>query len=389
MNKLTGNNIKYLIGDNVVFTPDDKIKLMVNGEVRKLPKKETGMLKVLLDNNKQTCTKKQLIDEVWGPGSHGFDVVRQAKSKLDKQLAPAVQIETVWAVGYKLDVELKIVKAKYPKAEVVFEKSPYIKRGTTLVVISLFFISIVMLGSWAGVGNWLNQEIDYKVEGAKAVFIRDLVAGFPQFSADGDFLAVRTLRDRIENGRLTLINLSNSEITTLAKASFDDGVEWDWSGNRIVYQTRNKERCDIRLIQFDANKKVVSDSLLTQCLVKSGQLSFAWFSEHEFYVNLVDSEGEGLPLHQLYSFDIRTKQSTKILTAKREGGVGYYSLEYDKTTATLYMLRTNDFTKTNFYSLKFTKLMIQTPQKGKFVHINLQKSSLLYFVQTCCVVIEV
>ena len=103
--------------------------------------------------------------------------------------------------------------------------------------------------------------------------------------------------------------------TRREKWRFDDGFKWDWAGDKIVYQRRTKNSCEIRLLRFDASKQITDDSLLKQCLVKSGQLSFAWVNEHEFYVNLVDSERPGLPLHQLYTFDIRTKQATKILAA--------------------------------------------------------------------------
>lgn len=105
------------------------------------------------------------------------------------------------------------------------------------------------------------------------------------------------------------------------------------------------------MIKLDAHKNLTDNRLLTECMPKSGVLSFAWFNEFEFYVNLVDSHTEGLSIHQLYSFDTRSKTLTKHLTAENKG-IGFFSLEYDATVGTLYMLMTSDFVSTDFYSYR-------------------------------------
>ncbi|MCJ8269335.1 MAG: winged helix-turn-helix domain-containing protein, partial [Psychrosphaera sp.] len=341
--------MKYQFND-VIFAPDEKNNLIVGGEVKTLPKNQVALLKYFLDTNGKTSDNKTLVAAVWGEGDHTYDALRTAISRIKQVLPEIANIENIRQEGYRMDVELIKTKIKYNKTELILEQSPFVKKASVFALASLFMLSIVAIGSWAGVGQWVADPTPvYTVQDVKEVFTRDHLVGYPQLSPDGQYVAHRLSNKIFEDDYLALTDLTSGQTKQLAKMRFDDGFKWDWTGSKIVYQNTTKIGCEIRLLRFDARKQITDDSLLTQCFVKSGTLSFAWLNDKEFYVNLIDSERPGLPLHQLYTFDIRTKQATKILTAKDEGGVGFYSLEYDKTINTLYLLRINDFTKTTIY----------------------------------------
>ena len=342
--------------NNVVFTPDEEIKMTVDGKAISMPKRLVALLKYFLQTNKQLSDNNKILAAVWGPGEHTFEAVRTAVYRLNRLLPDDIQVRNVIREGYVLSVDLKQVETKYQKAELILEKSRFVKNATIISLVSLFFLSIAGLGTWAGAGKWIDPPPVYTLQNVNDVFTRDHLVGLPQLSPDGKYVAHRLSNKIFEDDYLALTDLTSGEAKRLAKMRFDDGFKWDWSGDKIVYQYRTKTSCQIRLIELDANKLVIDDTLLKQCLVKSGQLSFAWFNDNKFYVNLVDRERQGLPLHQLYAFDIRSKQPTKILTAEHEGGVGFYSLEYDTTIDSLYLLRTNDFKKTSIYRYRDSSL---------------------------------
>lgn len=339
--------MKYLFS-NVIFTPDEKVKLKVDGQVVQLSIRAVALLQYFLDTNEQISSPQQILDAVWGKGEYTFEAARTAIHRLNQKLPEDAQIENIRMEGYVLNVDLKKIAIKHQKTELIFEKSPFLKRATILSIASLFILSLVGLGAWAGVGKWLDPEPAYTVQNIKPIFTRDHLVGIPQLSPDGNFIAHRQSSGSFDNAYLAITDLQSGETQSLTNMRFTDGIKWSPSGDKIVYQFRDDESCEIRLLELNASKGVADNNLLTGCLPKSGVLSFAWFNEHEFYVNLVDSPTEKLSIHQLYSIDIRTKTPTKLLTADNKG-VGFFSLEYDAAVDTLYMLMTSDFVTTEFY----------------------------------------
>jgi DNA-binding winged helix-turn-helix (wHTH) protein len=370
--------MKYLFND-VVFTPNERKNLIVDGEVKPLPKKQVALLKYFLDTNQKISDNKKIVAAVWGEGEHTYDALRTAISRINQALPDTVQIENLKKEGYKIDVNVTKIATKYNKTELILEQSPFVKKASIVALVSLFLLSIAGIGSWAGVGNWVAEPPPvYSVQNISEVFTRDHLVGLPQLSPDGQYVAHRLASKKFEDDYLALTDLTSGQTKRLAKMHFDDEFKWDWTGNKIVYQKTTKNHCEIRLLRFDAGKEVADDSLLTQCLTKSGTLSFAWFNDNEFYVNLVDSERSGFPLHQLYTFDSRSKQATKILTAKDEGGVGFYSLEYDKTIDTLYLLRIDEFLKTTIYRYRDGALSTLTKVDHLVLLYTVANNQLIY-----------
>lgn len=346
--------MKYLF-NNVIFAPDDENKLVVNGTTQSLSIRLAALLRYFLDNNEQVRSNQEILDAVWGDGEHRFEAVRAAVSRLNRLLPQEAQIRNLRLQGYLMSVDLKKVETKYRKTELILEESPFVKKAAIIAMASLFFLSIAALGSWAGVGHWIDHTPNYTVQNLKPVFTRDHLVGIPQLSPDGRYVAYRQTRDTFDNANLAVTDLQSGETQSFAKMMFTDGIKWSPNGNKIVYQYRDAETCQIRLLEFDNDKNLKDNTILTECLPKSGVLTFAWFNEHEFYVNLVDSHTEGFSIHQLYSFDIRTKALTKLLTAENKG-VGFFSLEYDASIDSLYLLMTSNFVESEFYRYRAGKL---------------------------------
>lgn len=82
-------------------------KVIYNGEDIKMPPKEFELLYYLANNKNKVFTREQLLCEVWGydyPGdSRTVDVhIKRLREKLSG--GENWQIETVWGVGYKFEV---------------------------------------------------------------------------------------------------------------------------------------------------------------------------------------------------------------------------------------------------------------------------------------------
>lgn len=340
--------------NNVVFTPDTAIKLTVDGEVRELPKRQVHLLKYFLDTNGQISDKNTILDSVWGPGEHTHAALATALSHLNKKLPLAARVETIRNQGHILNVELTIVEFKYKKLEMFLEKSPYAKSIITAAIAGLFLLSVAAFGAtFVNIMHWLNPPVAYTVQDIKPLFTRDYLVGTPQLSPDGRYLAHRLSRQVYEDDYLGLLDLKLGDTKPLVRMGFTDGYEWNLTGDKIVYQRRWNGSCHIRLLVFNTDKTIADDKLLTECEMNGDNLSFAWFNDHEFYVNLVAGDDivseNRLPQHHLYSFDIHSLQTTKIATADYQGGVGFYSLEYDASVNALYLLKTTDFISTDFY----------------------------------------
>ena len=256
--------MKYLF-NNAVFTPDEAIKLTVDGKTIALPKRLVALLKYFLETNEQISDNNKILAAVWGPGEHTFDAVRTAVYRLNGLLPDDTQVKNVMREGYVLSVDLKKVETKYQKTELILEKSRYIKNATTISLVSFFLLAIVGLGTWAD--KWIDPPPVYTLQNVNDVFTRDHLVGLPQLSPDGKYVAHRLSNKIFEDDYLALTHLTSGEAKRLSKMRFDDGFKWDWAGNKIVYQHRTKTSCQIRLLQFDDNKDVTSKRLLTQCLV--------------------------------------------------------------------------------------------------------------------------
>lgn len=223
--------MKYLF-NNVIFTPNEEIKLRVDGEAKNLSVRLVALLQYFLDTNEQFSSNQEILDAVWGEGEHRFETMRTAISRLNQLLPDDAQIKNSRLQGYGLNVELKKVEARYRKTELILEDSPFVRQVVFMAVTSLFLISVAALGSWAGVGQWIEPP-DYTVQNIKPVFTRDYLVGVPQLSPDGNFIAHRQSNGNFENAHLAITDLQNGETQTLAKIKFFDGSKWSPSGDKL------------------------------------------------------------------------------------------------------------------------------------------------------------
>jgi DNA-binding response OmpR family regulator len=90
---------------NVVIDPA-RYEVRVSGTLVDLRAKEFDLLRALADHEGLVLSREQLLNLVWGFDFYGqtrtVDVhVAHLRAKLESA-GSAVQIETVWGVGYKL-----------------------------------------------------------------------------------------------------------------------------------------------------------------------------------------------------------------------------------------------------------------------------------------------
>ena len=85
-----------------------KHQVLVLGNLVALPLKEFELLEFLMRNSGRVLTRSQLIDRVWGGDYYGdtktLDVhIKRLRSKIEKDPANPVLIQTIRGLGYKLE----------------------------------------------------------------------------------------------------------------------------------------------------------------------------------------------------------------------------------------------------------------------------------------------
>ena len=360
---MTVETSKKYIFNTVVLEPASSTPLIVNGEVQsvegQLPLK---VLQYLLDNNKTTKSRGEIIAAVWGEASAHYtthDALTTACSRANKSLAGAIKIKYIRHHGYRIDADLEQISPAVEQAQfnaaakLINPKTPFNKYTAIFSVLSFIFLSVSI---WAMVKQQAVQKpkptSSHTVTAIEEVFLGDSAVTRPLLAPTGKYIAHRLAKSGATFAYLAVTELANTKIQKLAKMGVRDGLRWHMAGDKIVYQTRINNKCEIRLIHLKPNKSKKNDELLTTCPLNGGRLSFAWFNELEFYFNRVDDDNSSMPLHQLYSFNINTKEETKVLDVEREGGIGFYSLEYDLVSNTLYILKINRTFTTDVYRYK-------------------------------------
>jgi two-component system response regulator RegX3 len=85
-----------------------KHQVLVLGNLVALPLKEFELLEFLMRNSGRVLTRSQLIDRVWGSDYYGdtktLDVhIKRLRSKIEKDPANPILIQTIRGLGYKLE----------------------------------------------------------------------------------------------------------------------------------------------------------------------------------------------------------------------------------------------------------------------------------------------
>jgi DNA-binding response OmpR family regulator len=76
----------------------------VNGTVVPLATREFDLLRFLAENLGLALSRRQLLENVWGPDWYGDERTVDAHVRqLRKKLGDALPLATVWGVGYRLD----------------------------------------------------------------------------------------------------------------------------------------------------------------------------------------------------------------------------------------------------------------------------------------------
>jgi DNA-binding response OmpR family regulator len=76
----------------------------VDGVVVPLATREFDLLRFLAENLGLALSRRQLLENVWGPDWYGDERTVDAHVRqLRKKLGDALPLATVWGVGYRLD----------------------------------------------------------------------------------------------------------------------------------------------------------------------------------------------------------------------------------------------------------------------------------------------
>ena len=343
---------------NVVFTPDEYHQIKFDGKKVHLSPLQSKLLTYLVESPGKTKERDDILKDVWDGEERHYEVITRTISELKSKLPSTCNFTYVPRKGYAFEHDVIIEQPKFERLERLFAHSPGVKH---FLYALLVVISLAITYGFTDLYYGINPPPRHELTNIDTLFTRDYLTRVPQLSPDGRFVAHQLSKEVYVKDYLGLFDAQKGDTTPLFDMSFFDGLEWNLTGDKIVYQDTSTGQCEIRLISFhDDDKTKFSNELLTDCFNTSGSFSFAWYSNNEFYVNFTAKEeittANRLPQHHLYSFNIDTKERIKLATSEYKEGVGYYSLEYDRYSDTLYFLQTEKFATTRFYSYHNNKL---------------------------------
>ena len=105
---LSTDNEGHLLTAGPVRMDTERHLVLVDGVTINLPLKEFELLEFLMRNSGRVLTRMQLIDRVWGADYVGdtktLDVhIKRLRSKIEKDPATPLHIQTVRGLGYKME----------------------------------------------------------------------------------------------------------------------------------------------------------------------------------------------------------------------------------------------------------------------------------------------
>lgn len=104
INKETSLKMEYKIGDLSFDFINNEVKL--NDKKIDLTKTEFNILAFLAKNNNKVCSRRLLLDEIWGVDVYVDDRIVDANiKKIRKQILPKKYIKTVFGIGYRFSLE--------------------------------------------------------------------------------------------------------------------------------------------------------------------------------------------------------------------------------------------------------------------------------------------
>ncbi|SFA80441.1 MULTISPECIES: response regulator transcription factor [unclassified Bacillus (in: firmicutes)] len=100
------NELNYLQSDHFKISKETREVYLDGEKVNNLTPKEFDLLYYFIQNNRQVCSREQLLDKVWGYQYYGdertVDVhVKRLRKKIGTTETPF--IHTIWGIGYKFD----------------------------------------------------------------------------------------------------------------------------------------------------------------------------------------------------------------------------------------------------------------------------------------------
>lgn len=336
------------VGDWWYLPQQDKlVKLNEQGEVTETAELDNLCQKAMnyfILNAGRLITRDEILADVWGVRdvSDGriSRVIRVLRVTLGDDSREPTYIETIPKRGFRFIA---------PIAEVVMPGPVELSLPSEITTVATkppvtpssqwrpyAWVSAIVLFCCVVAGYFIFQPTTPSKTAATAPFVPyeaiTSLVGLefePAVSPDGKFIVyVHKPGDSLKT-RLVLQNLESNEVNILAEdEGLFSGPTWNPEGNAIAYQKQSEnEYCQIRQISFSQDKKITSDSLLSECGVKSSAGRLSWSPDGEYLVFPNMSDNSSQLVLMLYPLK---GGKTEQLTIPPQASIGDYAARFSK-----------------------------------------------------------
>lgn len=336
----------YLLDNEVRYYPATQMVHHVDRQIH-LTDFQHKLLMNFLQHPGQIRTQSEICQQVWPNKITTVDAfnkplgaIRNALSNHQKSKKNHY-IKTWSREGYSLQCSCELV---YTSSG--YDLQPLLLRFAAFTLVSLLTIVVFK--------NFGTQAV-YETGNLRRLTPLVGIAAEPTLSDDGNLIAF-TFYDKNNQGSIFAKQLSHRDHVILTQGHNDKMPAISPTSDRLLYQRLEDGQCQIRMLTFAENLKVVEDEQLLLCSPTSFFVSMSWHDDNSFYYT--DSSTAVGP-YSIYRFDLTTGLSTLYLAPEvkiNKEHNGFARVLYHRADKKLYIIHSPDWVNSEIFEYHQDKL---------------------------------
>jgi len=343
----------FLLNNHVKFYFDLENRCVENEKTSvALEPKEAQILKYVIENNvDKMISSEEILDENWDYWSNK-KVLQKVLSTLRKKLAKVDLPDNCFiaaGVSYQINIHAELTEEV---VGVVNNKSSLLQyKNSKISALLLLFIFSVLVLYLMGTNSRLIST-DLRLTNIVQVSSSSGMHIEPDFSPRDDSVVFSKKNSDIPSeSKIVIKDKHSNDIKELTASHYDQVPVWSPSGEKVVFQRYEKNKCEVRLLTLDkSNNKVGTSEVLTTCNKNNSLINFTWENEHSLL--FTDKTSRSSP-YNIFKLNLLNKKVTPyVVFSPNYKGVGHYHISYNRELSLLYTLESPDRKYSRIYKIQ-------------------------------------